>query len=94
MPAAATYASIRLSVYGRSYGGPGHMALEDYADNDLDVTRSIGSSSTWYAATAVGPTGHVNASRVVTAYVWVTAEDGASMDYQKVRLTYRYAVLK
>ena len=94
LPAAASYGSIRVSVYARSWAGPGHVAIEDYASGELDVARSLGRSTAWYSSSAVGSSGHVNASRVVTAYVWASAEDNGAVDYWRVRLLYRYARLK
>jgi hypothetical protein len=96
LPAAAAYSSIRLSVLGRSRSGrgAGFEGINDFAADEIDVTRSIGYSFTWYATSSVGTAGHVDASRVVTGIVWASGDNDGAVEYQKVRLTYKYALLR
>jgi hypothetical protein len=96
LPTAAAYSSIRLRVLGRSWSGwgAGYEGIEDYAAGEIDAARSIGYSFAWYATSSVGSTGHVNGSRIVTGFVWASGGNEGVVEYQKVRVTYRYALLK
>lgn len=96
LPAAKAYSGIRFSVLGRSGSGSGagYMAIEDYANEEFDVTRSIGYSWAWRTTSSVGSTGHVNGSRVVSGWVWAWGYNGGLVEYQKVRVTFKYALLR
>lgn len=99
LPTAAMYSSIRFSVDGFSWEnmGTGYLGLANYATESVDGVRAIGYSWDWYSTPSLSPTGHVNSSRVVTAYVWAQGEvwdASGSIEYQRVRLTYRYALLR
>lgn len=96
LPTARAYSSIRLSVLGRSWSGwgAGYEGIEDYAAGEIDAARSIGYSFAWYTTSSVGSTGHVNGSRIVTGFVWASGGNEGVVEYQKVRVTYRYALLK
>lgn len=67
--------------------------LYDYADGDYDSERPLGYSTNWYSS-SVSAAGHVSSGRSVRAYVWAVGANYGLVDYQKVKLTYRYAVLR
>jgi hypothetical protein len=96
LPAATSYAGIKLSVLGHSLSGwgNGYMGIDNYASDQFDVVRTVGYSFTWYTSAGVGPTGHVNGSRVVTGIVWAHGGNEGVVEYQKVKLSFRYALLK
>jgi hypothetical protein len=96
LPAAKAYASIRFSILGQSASGSGagYMAIEDYVNEEFDVTRSIGSSWAWRSTSSVGSSGHVNSSRVVSGWVWAWGYNEGRVEYQKVRVTFKYALLR
>ena len=57
-----------------------------------DGERWVGRSYSWYS-TSVAGTGHVS-SRHVRAFVTVVGANSGFYDVAKVRLTYKYALLK
>jgi hypothetical protein len=95
LPAAISYASIRFAVLGasRSGRGAGYAGVNHAATTEIDATRSIGRSWTWYATASVASSGHVS-GRVVSGVVWATGTNLGLVEYQKVRVTYRYSLLK
>ena len=99
LPTAALYSAIRFSVYGFSWDGMGvgYLGLQNYTTQSLDGVRPIGYTWTWYTTpSALAVAGHVSSSRVVSAYVWVGADPypPGSIEYEKVKLTYKYALLR
>lgn len=95
LPEAATYSSIRVSVYGRSVSpySKGFMRFYDWSDGGWEGKASIGYSTGWYESSEPA-TGLVNAERKVQAWVWAPGSGFSVVDYWKVRLTYKYAVLR
>ena len=91
---AVQYSSIRISVLGRSYSGygSGAVGVKD-TDGGIDGVKTVGKSWRWYTSGSVGSSGHVG-SRHVSGIVAAIGTNEGVMDYQKVRVTYKYAVLR
>jgi hypothetical protein len=96
LPAAAAYSSIRFAVLGRTVSGYGYgyMSIDDYANDEADVMRTVGASWAWHATSAVSQAGHVSSSRVVTGTVFAWGYNEGLVEYQKVKVTFRYALLR
>ncbi len=98
LPKAIRYDTLRLSVLGRVNpqgvtDGPATLSFWNWSRGIEDRARRTGRKYAWYSTTASGAS-HVSSSRRVR--VWVTAYglDGGNWDVARVRLTYRYAVLR
>jgi len=98
LPAAAVYSSLTFSVYGFSWEnmGMGHMGIENYDTGFLDNVRDIGYTFGWRSTSPAAQAGHVSSSRIVSGWVWVQADPypEGSLEYQKVKLSYKYGVLR
>ena len=95
LPAAAQYGTITFSSLGTPVPGYGSalIGVSNYATGEIDGARWTGRSYAWYG-TSVSGTAHVSATQRVNAYVWVSGDNYGWYDVAKVRLTYRYALLK
>jgi hypothetical protein len=96
LPAAVSYSSIRFSVLGKSYAGwgKGAMGIEHYPTGVLHAVRTVGYSWTYHTTSAIGAAGHVSAARVVRGVVRAVGANEGFMVYQKVRITFRYSLLR
>ena len=94
LPSAATYGTVTFKVIGAPYSGRGvpYISLWNYATHDEDAIRWVGRSYAWYGTSGSGA-GHVS-SRHVRAFVTVVGSNWGWYDVAKVRLTYRYGILK
>ena len=73
--------------------GQGYIGIRNYGTDGLDAFKLLGSSTNWYS-NSTSASGHLTSDH--KAQLWAFAEganDGA-IDFYKVKLTYRYAVLK
>ena len=98
LPTAHVYASLRLSVYGKSVFGPGdheafgegHIGIYNFDTLETDGETKIGFPTAWYETSIPAP-GHVTPERKVQT--WAYAEYGEYSIIQKVKLTYKYGIL-
>ena len=98
LPTAHVYASLRLSVYGKSVFGPGdheafgegHLGIYNFDPLETDGETKIGFPTAWYETSIPAP-GHVTPERKVQT--WAYAEYGEYSIIQKVKLTYKYGIL-
>jgi hypothetical protein len=74
----------------------GHMGIENYDTGLLDNVRDIGYTFGWRSTSPAAQAGHVSSSRIVSGWVWVQADPypEGSLEYQKVKLSYKYGVLR
>jgi hypothetical protein len=95
LPSATIYSSVRVSVYGKSISpyGKGNVSFRNWSTGIRDGITSIGYSTAWYEK-SVSATNHVNSDRAVRVYVEALGATYSLVDFQKVKLTYKYAVLK
>jgi hypothetical protein len=100
LPSAHLYASLRVSVYGRSNFGPGdheafgwgYMGIRNVDTGLVDGEDRIDFTTAWYES-SVPAAGHVTADRKAQAWVTAYAENSGYVFYQKVKLTYKYGIL-
>ena len=95
LPSATIYSSVRASAYGKSMSGygKGYIGVRNYATDDLDAFKYLGYSTDWYG-NSVAASGHVTSDRKVQLWAFADSGNFGGMNYLKVKLTYKYAVLK
>ena len=100
VPAATVYASLRVSVYGESEFGPGdheafgrgYMGIRNFETDALDAQAYVEFTTGWYTNNVAAP-GHVTSDHKAQAWMYADADAYAQVDYQKVKLTYKYGRL-
>jgi hypothetical protein len=95
IPSATVYSSLRAAVYGKSMSGygKGYIGIRNYANDNLDAFKYVGYSTDWYS-NSVSASGHVTSDRKVQLWAFADSGNFGGVNYLKVKLTYRYAVLK
>ena len=95
LPSATIYSSVRASVYGKSMSGygKGYIGVRNFSTDDLDAFKYIGCSTNWYSD-GVAASGHVTSDRKVQLWAFADSGNFGGVNYLKVKLTYKYAVLK
>ncbi len=95
VPKAIKYGTFKFSVLGTPQKGRGvpYISMWNYAASYEDAERSIGRTYSWYSTSATGSS-HVSRNRIARGYVTVVGENWGWYDVAKVKLTYRYAVLR
>jgi hypothetical protein len=95
LPSATVYSSVKASVYGKSISpyGQGGLMLQNWLTDELDGTKLLGYSTNWYSS-KVGAAAHVNSNHSVRVYVAAVGTNYGLVDFQKVKLTYTFALLK
>jgi hypothetical protein len=98
VPKAAKYGSFRFFALGAVdpqgvTSGPATLSLMNWSTHQEDGLRRTGWSYAWYS-TKVAGAGHVNSKGVVRTWVTAYGWDEGNWDVAKVKLTYRYAVLR
>lgn len=93
LPNAAVYKKLTFKVLGRPFGtgNPGYMSISKTSGGE-GGTRTSGYKYAWYGTTVYGGK-FVNSNSAVRA--WYTCAGGNTYyDIDKVRLVYRYGVLR
>ena len=101
LPAAVLYSSLRVSVYGKSNFGPGDheafgRALAGFRSADsgpLDAFTYVGFTTGWYSR-SVAAAAYVTSDHKVKAWTYADQPSQGYMNYQKVELAYKYALLE
>jgi len=98
IPRAIRYSTIRFSALGEVNpqgitSGPATLSIFDWSDRVERGRRRTGKRYAWYS-TSVSGSAFVSSSGRVRAWVTAYGLDGGNWDVAKVRLTYRYAVLR
>ena len=73
--------------------GKGYIGVRNYGTDDLDALKYVGYSTDWYSNSAAA-SGHVTSDRKVQLWAFADSGNFGGVNYLKVKLTYRYAVLK
>lgn len=73
--------------------GKGNVSFRNWSTGIRDGITSIGYSTAWYEK-SVSATNHVNGDRQVRVYLEALGATYSLVDLQKVKVTYKFAVLK
>ena len=95
LPSATVYSSVRASVYGKSMSGygKGYIGVRNFSNDNLDAFKYVGYSTDWYG-NSVAASGHVTSDRKVQLWAFADSDNFGGVNFLKVKLTYKYAVLK
>ncbi len=95
MKSAVKYGTLKFAVLGspRPGWGVAYISFWNPTYGDEDGARWVGRSYAWYS-TSTPPTNHVFSTNRVHAFVTADSSNRGWYDVAKVRLTYRYALLK
>ena len=73
--------------------GKGYIRHPQLRHGQLDALKYVGYSTDWYS-NSVAASGHVSSDRKVQLWAFADSGNFGGVNYLKVKLTYRYAVLK
>ena len=98
LPSAHVYASLRVSIYGTGATNgdghethdPGYAGIRNFETGEVEWIREVGYEWAWYSSSVAGED-HVTSDR--KAQAWALAGEGAILNYEKVKLTYKYGIL-
>jgi hypothetical protein len=95
LPSATIYSSLRASAYGRTMSGfgQGYIGIRNYATDELDAFKLLGSSTAWYS-NSTSAAGHLTSDHKAQLWAFAEGDNDGAIDFYKVKLTYKYAVLK
>ena len=98
LPAAIEYGKVTFAVLGETPAvstndGPAWLSFWDFSKGEEGDLRATDSDFAWYSIS--GPaTSLMSSSREVRGFVSVFGKDEGVFDVEKVKLTYKYAVLQ
>ncbi|MEI7743299.1 MAG: hypothetical protein WCK58_06065 [Chloroflexota bacterium] len=95
VPTAVKYGTFTFAAIGKPRSGyrVPYLSAGSYGSDTEDAERWVGRSYAWYGTSFSGAS-HMTASHKVDCYVTILGANYGLYDVAKVRLTYRYAVLR
>jgi len=98
IPSAVKYGKLTLSVLGAANAraivdGPATLSIKNWSTGEEKAIHNTGLSYRWYSTSATG-SAYVSSHHVVRTWVTAYGSEYGNWDVAKVKLTYRYALLR